>query len=710
MATLMVSRTLDRLRSLGRWQGTPLALALIIVLAVIRALNPAPVDGLKLRLFDLLQEFQPRPYQAAPVVIVDIDEESLERLGQWPWPRNLMARLINGIAAAGAPVIGFDVLFPEVDRLSPEQVAETLPTLDAETRERLRALPRNDELLGMAFHQTKVVLGVGALRAGEGGGPLPPFARAPIREVGGDPREFLPAFDGTLHSIATLASKATSQASLTVMPERDGVVRRVPLVVTVGGELLPALSIELIRQALNAPWMTIIRDGRGVSGVGVGPSVIPTAKDGRLWIHYTRHQPERFVSAADVLEGKVPAGRLNRHVVLIGSSSLGLGDFQATPVEARMPGVEIHAQVIESILTGATLSRPSWLDYVEIALIVVFGAFATALVPTVRPAISPLFYGALVILMLAGAWIAYDRFQVLFDPTAPALASGIVFTVMLMTARVAAERERRRLAAALEAQRRAAARIEGELSAARSIQLGILPRTFPAFPDRRDFDIHALLEPASAVGGDLYDFALIDDDHLFFMVGDVSGKGVQAALFMAISKALYKSNMLRGQVAIDQVMREANREITRENAANFFVTVVAGVLDLRTGLLALSNAGHDAPMLVRAGQPVRRLDGVGGPPLCVVDDYPYPADAFQLESGDALVLVTDGVTEAHNGARALYGMARAEALISHQPEAAAPQALIETLYADIIAFADGTPQSDDIAILALRYYGTRETR
>lgn len=702
---MTAARPLDRLGALGRWRGAPLGLLLIAILVALRALDLAPVEGLRLRLFDLLQELRPRAYQAAPVVIVDVDEESLKRLGQWPWPRNLMARLVNGIAAAGAPVIGFDVLFPEADRQSPEQIAETVPTLDAETRERLRALPRNDDLLAKAFHQTKVVLGVGALEAGEGGRSLPPFARAPIRAQGGDPRDALPAFDGAMHSIETLGANAASQASLTVLPERDGVVRRVPLVIAIGGELLPALSIELVRQAIGAPWLTVVRDERGGGGVGVGPALVPTARDGRLWVHYTRHQPGRFVSAADVIEGRVPAGRLNGHIVLIGSTSLGLGDFQATPVEARMPGVEIHAQAIESILAGSTLSRPGWLDYLEIALIVVFGTLSTAIVPAVRPAISPAFYGALVILLLAGAWIAYDRFQVLFDPTAPALASGIVYTVMLMTARVAAERERRRLAVALEAERRAAARIEGELAAARSIQLGILPRTFPAFPARRDFDIHALLEPASAVGGDLYDFALIDDDHLFFMVGDVSGKGVQAALFMAIAKALYKSNVLRGRVAIDQVMREANAEISRENAANFFVTVVAGVLDLRSGRLELSNAGHDAPLLIRAGTSVRRLDGEGGPPLCVVDDFPYGADPHRLEPGDALVLVTDGVTEAHNREQALYGMTRAEAALARQPPDATPRQLVDALYADIMAFADGTPPSDDIAILALRYRG-----
>ncbi|MGD9536710.1 MAG: CHASE2 domain-containing protein [Alphaproteobacteria bacterium] len=706
MSWLGVARLLGRLRSLGRWQGAPLAVVLIIALAAVRALNPAPVDSLKLRWFDLLQELKPREYVAAPVAIVDIDEESLARLGQWPWPRDLMARLVDGIAASGAPVIGFDVLFAEPDRYSPERLADNLPALDEETRARLRALPRNDDLLAESFRRTKVVLGIGALRQAEGGVPLPAhYAVSPVREKGGDPRPALPAFDTTLHSVDVLSRNAASLASLTVVKERDGIVRRVPLAVTIGSVIVPALSIEMIRQALGAPWLNLVRDERGVSAIGVGPAMIPTEPDGRLWIHYTPHRPERFVTAADIVEGRLPPGRLKGHLVLVGSSSLGLGDFQATPVEARMPGVEVHAQVVEAILTGATLSRPGWLGYVEVALIAVFGALATALVPAIRPALSPLAYVGLVVLLIAGAWLAYDRFGVLFDPTAIAVASGIIYTVMLMTARIAAERERRRLALALEEQRRAAARIEGELSAARSIQLGILPRRFPAFPERRDFDVHAMLEPASAVGGDLYDFALIDDDHLFFVIGDVSGKGVQAALFMAITKALYKSNILRGHYGIDRVMQDANAEISRENTADFFVTLLAGIIDLRSGALEFCIAGHDAPILHRPGAPVRHLEGEGGPPLCIVEDYPYPVESYRLERGDTLVLVTDGVTEAHDGAQRLYGMAGIEALLARLPPDATPKLVVEALYADINAFAAGTPQSDDIAILAIRYEG-----
>ena len=694
------------LESLGRWRGVPFALLLIAAFSLLRAFDPAPVETLRLRLFDVLQDIKPRAYTNEPVTVVDIDEESVAALGQWPWPRSLVARLINSLAASGAIVIGVDVLFAEPDRTSPDWIADSLPTLDEATREALRKLPRNDALLAGSLHQGKVVLGVAALNANEGGRPLHAIRRAPVLEEGGDPRPDIPGYDGALQTMESIAREALGHGMITVNKERDDIVRRIPLVMRIDRELVPALSVEMIRQAIGRAPLVVVRDGWGVTGVRVGPKLVATGHDGRLWLHFTRHQPNRFVSAADVLAGKVDAAKIKGRFVLIGSTLLGLFDFQATPVEPRMPGVEIHAQMIEALLFDHVLVRPGWLTLIEIALIVLFGAMITTVVPAIRSALSPLFYVILLVLLFAGTWIAYDRFHVLFDATMPAIACGAIFTTMLINGRIAADIERRRLAAQIEEQRRAAARIEGELSAARTIQLGILPRTFPAFPQRSDFSIHAMVEPASAVGGDLYDFALLDEDHLFFVIGDVSGKGVQAALFMAIAKVLYKSNVLRDRVRLDRVMAEANAEITRENPASMFVTMVAGVLNLLTGELEVCNAGHDPPLLIRPGEPIQRLSGEGGPPLCTLDDYPYASERYKLLPGDSLVLLTDGVTEAQNRAQELYGIARAEAVLSASKNLD-PRHLVEVLYADVLKFMAGAPPADDTTILALHYAGVK---
>lgn len=256
----------------------------------------------------------------------------------------------------------------------------------------------------------------------------------------------------------------------------------------------------------------------------------------------------------------------------------------------------------------------------------------------------------------------------------------------------------------MEAATAARERVEGELSAARDIQVGMLPRTFPPFPQRGDIDVYALLESAKHVGGDLYDYALIDRDHLFFVVGDVSGKGVPAALFMAMTTTLFKATALTGG-APGEIMARVNAELARDNAGEMFVTAFCGVLDLRSGQVAYSDGGHEAPFVRRADGRVERLPKLKGMALGVLEEAPFQTGSFVLRPGDALVLFTDGVSEAANAQDELFTTARIEsALAMAQAE---PQArdLAEGLAQDVRVFVGATPQSDDIAILVVGYNG-----
>jgi adenylate cyclase len=212
------------------------------------------------------------------------------------------------------------------------------------------------------------------------------------------------------------------------------------------------------------------------------------------------------------------------------------------------------------------------------------------------------------------------------------------------------------------------------------------------------------MEPAQEVGGDLYDFYLLDDDRLFFMLGDVSGKGLSASIFMAVSKALCKSTMLRSTDAdLGALLSQANREVERDNPGALFVTVFAGVLDLRTGQLDYCNAGQENPWRVRPyGGGITRLTQGGGPPLCVVDDFDYRAARTQVQPGDVLCIVSDGVTEAHDRAGALYGAARAEAALANIDSA---QGAVAAIGNDVKTFADGAEPADDMTVLGVRWQG-----
>jgi sigma-B regulation protein RsbU (phosphoserine phosphatase) len=247
-------------------------------------------------------------------------------------------------------------------------------------------------------------------------------------------------------------------------------------------------------------------------------------------------------------------------------------------------------------------------------------------------------------------------------------------------------------------------RVEGELSAARDIQVGMLPRRFPPFPARRDIDIFALLESAKQVGGDLYDYVLVDEHRLFFVVGDVSGKGVPAALFMAMTTTLFKATALTA-ATIGEVMARVNAELSRDNAQQMFVTAFAGVLDLRTGRVDYADGGHEPPFLRRADGSVARLPKAKGIALGVFEDAEFETGRCDLAPGDALILFTDGVSEATNATEDLYTIARIETALSTARPDTSARAIAQGLAEDVRVFVGEAPQADDVAILVVRYEG-----
>ena len=668
-------------------------------------LPPPGLGLLRAAVFDTYQSLHPRVPRQAPVVIVAIDEESLREYGQWPWPRSWLARIVGAVAAARPAAIGIAILMPEPDRLSPARLPEMMAGIDADTARRLSRLRGNDTVLAEAIRGRPVVLGIAGVESREPEPPTTAVRHAPVRSIGGDPAPFLRRFEAALRSVDEIDHAALAHGLTSVDLER-GVVRRIPLLARVADGLVPALGLEMLRVGEGGPPITVRVSAAGIQMIEVGAFAVSTEPDGSAWVHYTRHDPDRFVSAADVLAAQADASLFQGRLVLIGVTALGLSDHLATPVGEHMSGVEIHAQLLENLVEGSLLSRPRFVRWIEIGWLLVGGLLLIVLVPRLPARVSVGLLAALVAAMAGFGLLLYLRIGVLLDAATPSVALAVLFSMLLVVTLTETQTQRRALRRQVEQQREAAARLAGELEAARRIQMGTLPRAATAFPGETRFDLYAMLEPAREVGGDLYDFFLLDADHLFFLIGDVSGKGLPGSLFMAISKALYKSTALRrhGQVAV--MMREADAEISRDNTEGLFVTVLAGILDARTGELEYCSAGHEPPLLLpRGGRPLQRLVEGGGPPLCAVDGFPYVPATRRLEPGDTLCLITDGVTEAAGPDGQLYGRERLEALLGGLGTAASAAEVGEAIRRDVAAFTGGTEPSDDMAVLILRYTG-----
>ena len=246
-------------------------------------------------------------------------------------------------------------------------------------------------------------------------------------------------------------------------------------------------------------------------------------------------------------------------------------------------------------------------------------------------------------------------------------------------------------------------RMESELNIGRKIQMSMIPLTFPPFPDRREFSIYATLQPAREVGGDFYDFFFIDENRFCLCIGDVSGKGVPAALFMAVTKTLIKSRAT-DDFSTASIITHVNDELSRDNEAYMFVTIFMGILDIKTGALVYTNAGHNPPYIIREDDSIERLDQKHGPVVGAMDGLAYKEDKTNLTRGDMLLLYTDGITEAMDPAKNLFSEKRLAELLSSQKHKSAEE-VVQSTVIEVKRFEDGMDQADDITVLGAQYFG-----
>jgi adenylate cyclase len=399
---------LARIRNL-LWtaQGRPMALVVLFGLslvnlssewpsdiprpALVGALDEALPDSFKTArqlLFDQYQRRFPRVPTAQPVTIVEIDEETLATVGQWPWPRNRLANLIDAIAALKPLAIGLDIYMPEPDQTSPDKVAANLPKAAADLAAGLRGLPSHEAILARSLRAAPTILGAAALDHDVFAASTD-LRSAPILVHGSDPLDHVQRFDYVLASLPELQAAAHGQAMLSVSLEQ-GVVRHIPLIMGLRDKLVPGLPMEMLRLATDSAAIDVYADTAGVEAVGVADVQVPTQPRGDIWLHFAsiRSTLNRYVSARDILQGTVNPERIRGKLVLVGLTGIGVTDMRTTPLGELVPGIEIQAQVIETIVEGRFLRRPTWLKWAETAFIMAFGLLIIWYVPRPRSRVA----------------------------------------------------------------------------------------------------------------------------------------------------------------------------------------------------------------------------------------------------------------------------------------------------------------------------------
>jgi len=401
--------------------------------------------------FDQLQLLAPLPYrEELPLRVIAIDDASLATLGQWPWPRTVLAGIIDRLVGMGAKVIALDLVLSEPDRTSPEQVAEFFSAQPA-LRAQLLRLPTHDRRLAESFAGGKVVIGFPVI-PGASAAPLPP-ARARFPNFGGQASDWLTPYGGGLASLPLLTAAASGSGAISIEPDSDGVVRAMPLLYRIRDVLYPGLGLEALRLYLgleNLPLKIVAADARaygqvpGIQGVGLGADVFqPTAPDGRVWLRFRRLAPERYLSAQDVVAGKLDPLLVKDHIVFVGATAKGLGDNIHTPLGELVPGVEGHVQLVEQLLADTVVLRPVWENDLLLVLLLGMWLALGGLLKRVRPIWSVVLITLAVAGLLAGSLWLFVAQQTLLDPFYPALAVSLLFLVIMVPRYLQTESDQR---------------------------------------------------------------------------------------------------------------------------------------------------------------------------------------------------------------------------------------------------------------------------
>jgi adenylate cyclase len=574
--------------------GVIIGLAIVAALTILRASDPQLLRQAREVTFDEYQRLAPRTFENLPVRVIDIDEASLREFGQWPWPRDRIATLVDRLSEMGASAIAFDILFAEPDRLSPRTVVRDVPGIDPSI---LGQLPDNDEIFARAIAGKPVVLGFGLSNEGN----YRPPVKAGFAFTGESPLGAPPSIKAATPLRPQLEANATGIGHISLNPgAASNVVRAVPLVLSDGEQLYPNLALEALRVAQGASTY-VLADAPSVpdtiTQVKIGDFIVPVTAAGELWLYVSPDTAERYISARQVLAaaGASPATRagVEGSIVFVGTSAAGLQDIRTTALGQNVPGVSLHAQTVEQILSGRFLSRPDWADGLEILSIMVAGSFLVLVTTFVSPAVA-LACGLLItVLALVASWLAFFYAGLLFDPLAPIVSGSITHFGATAFRFLVIDRERREVRRAFGHYLSPSLlyRIEHTPNA---LRLGGDDRELTVmFVDVRNFtQISERLSPAAVVG---FLNTLLDalSHHVIANEGTLDkfiGDSIMAFWNAPIDVDKHASKAVHAALA----MRETLARLNADDAFGFGDEQKVGIgIGIHTGLACVGNMGAE---------------------------------------------------------------------------------------------------------------------
>ena len=633
----------------------------------------------------MYQKVFPLKKNDSDVIIIDIDEKSLSKFGQFPWNRSIFAKIIENVDSTNPKAIGFDVFFSEKDKQSPEEIIKSYNILANDVINYLVNIKGHDERFRQQLENSKSVLAVLGSNVSSHGS-YDRKAKARFLSKGGDPNQFTYNYPYSIGSLEKLEKSAKGLGSISFLDQTDGIIRSLPLIVRFNKKIYPTMGLEMVRVGENQKNLYVELDEVGVKRISVRPHKVLTDPNGILWIRYKESQKQQYISASSVFEGKFDKSRFENKFVLIGASAQGLFDLVKTPLGVTIPGVEVHANVIENILDQTYLIRNPNIYVFELLFSIILVCITFLLSQKIKPKYSlSIFFISLIIIIMIGFSFFTFRSQ-LIDISYPIFMLLVTFLTGLYFRFI----EENKIA--LENLKK-----EAKLLKERELAGDVQKSLFPDISKYENF-IYARNIPARDVSGDYFDVISVGKDEYYFTLADVSGKGVKAGMYMAKASSTFRtlSNL---SYPLEKVVYLVNNEIVEAKFKGMFVTAVFGKINVKTGDVTFINAGHESIMVVDSDKNFEFIKSEL-PPIGIIK---YFAESMVKSktmnlNDKTFVVYTDGVTEGYLKNGQELGAEGVERIVKNLNDVT-PKSIVDSIAAELNWGNDKL--RDDITCLAL---------
>jgi len=678
---------------ISKYKNYLIFLLILILLIILKSFNPSYIKSISFLSFDMYQKVFPIKKQDSNVVIIDIDEKSLSKFGQFPWSRSIFAKIVKNVTESKPKAIGFDIFFSEKDKQSPEEIIKAYKLNQTEVGEFedimenlvVGIIKDHDEIFREQLENSKSVLAVLGSNVSSHGS-YDRKAKARFLSKGGDPKEYTFNYPYSIGSLEKLEKSTKGLGSISFLDQTDGIIRSLPLIVRFNKKIYPTIGLEMVRVGENQKNLYVELDEVGIKRISVRPHKILTDPNGIFWIRYKESLKQQYISASSVFDGNFDKARFENKFVLIGASAQGLFDLVKTPLGVTIPGVEVHANVIENILDKSYLVRSPNIYVFEILFSIIVACITFYFSQRIKPKYSlSIFFVSLVSVIIIGFSFFMLRSE-LVDISYPIFMLTVTFLTGLYFRFV----EENKIA--LENLQK-----EAKLLKERELAGDVQKSLFPDISKFENF-IYARNIPAKDVSGDYFDVINVGKDEYYFTLADVSGKGVKAGMYMAKASSTFRtlSNL---SFPLEKVVYLLNNEIVEAKFKGMFVTAVFGKLNIKTGDVTFVNAGHESIMVVDRNKNFEFIKSEL-PPIGIIKYFAeskVKSKTINLNE-KTFVVYTDGVTEGYLKNGQELGAEGVERIVKGL-DAITPKNIVDSIAAELNWGTDKL--RDDITCLAL---------